>query len=188
MLCIMDPRLTRIILTSNKINSIPLPPNSIPQGENACPTGNGASIHSHPSCMLSVRHLGVQENLIANWEDMEGLGEWLPTLESLSINGNPLAEGVSAFASLCSIIMLENKCENSLPFSHKPTIKRISTFISGRTPLQHFDDQKDKPWALGEIVLIGSVCSFWLAVISSHIFASVSCNGPTAKLCQVIKG
>lgn len=42
-----------------------------------------------------LRHLGLQDNLLSNWGDVDALAMWFPGLETLNINGNPLVTGMS---------------------------------------------------------------------------------------------
>ncbi|KAH8117073.1 RNI-like protein [Phellopilus nigrolimitatus] len=62
--------LDRIILTSNQIVHIPRP---APQ----------ASISN-------IKHIGLHNNLLSNWYDIDALDAWLPNLQTLNIGGNPL--------------------------------------------------------------------------------------------------
>ncbi|KAJ7161512.1 hypothetical protein C8R43DRAFT_1063744 [Mycena crocata] len=61
--------LERVVLTSNKIDKIPPPPN----GQ-----------------ILSVKHLSLSFNRLESWNDIDMLSAWCPSLNTLTIIGNPL--------------------------------------------------------------------------------------------------
>jgi hypothetical protein len=86
-------RLARVILTCNSIDKINFPPNlncregTSDRRDNTAP----GKVHARLS---SVRHLGLHSNRISRWDDIDALWKWTPGLESLSLGGNPLAEGM----------------------------------------------------------------------------------------------
>lgn len=67
-------RLGRIILTSNNILAIPLP--------------------QKPNINRILRHIGLSSNRLERWCDIDALCAWFPDLQTLSISGNPLVDGV----------------------------------------------------------------------------------------------
>ena len=64
-------RLDRLILTANRFQRIPHAP-------------------SRQASLPAIRHLGLQDNLISEWRDIDSLNVWLPNLKTLSMNGNPI--------------------------------------------------------------------------------------------------
>lgn len=66
--------LQRIILTLNRIDVIPFPN----QPED--------SIHT-------IKYLSLSNNLLNAWSDIDALSCWFPALETLTVGGNPLADG-----------------------------------------------------------------------------------------------
>ncbi|KAF7295520.1 CAP-Gly domain-containing protein [Mycena indigotica] len=61
--------LDRVVLASNLITTIPLPPRGL---------------------TLGVRHLSLSHNRIATWRDVDSLSLWCPSLQTLTMLGNPL--------------------------------------------------------------------------------------------------
>lgn len=66
--------LQRIVLTSNRIDVIPFP------------SGLEDSV-------LTIKYLSLSNNLLSVWSDIDALSCWFPTLETLTMSGNPLAYG-----------------------------------------------------------------------------------------------
>ncbi|THH06709.1 hypothetical protein EW145_g3896 [Phellinidium pouzarii] len=65
--------LERLILTSNRIRRIML---------------------AEPKkAILNIKHIGLQDNLLSSWHDIDALNEWVPELQTLNISGNPLVSG-----------------------------------------------------------------------------------------------
>lgn len=62
--------LDRLIITSNALETIPDPA-------------------AHTTAPV-IKHLGLQDNKIKEWRDVDALSAWLPGLQTLSMNGNPL--------------------------------------------------------------------------------------------------
>lgn len=40
-----------------------------------------------------LKHVSLMSNALKDWKDVDRLGAWCPTLESLTLAGNPLLEG-----------------------------------------------------------------------------------------------
>ena len=66
--------LQRIVLTSNRISLIPFPA----QPEDS---------------LLAIKYLSLSNNLLNAWSDIDALSCWFPTLETLTISNNPIANG-----------------------------------------------------------------------------------------------
>lgn len=67
------PRLERVILASNEIDSIAPP--------------------AHNSLILKkLEHISLSSNNLKSWNDLDALSIWCPSLTSLSVIGNPLVE------------------------------------------------------------------------------------------------
>jgi hypothetical protein len=66
--------LERLILSSNRIHTIP------PVAEDFT--------HS-----IGIKNLALSFNDLREWTDIDSLSRWCPTLETLSLRGNPLVEG-----------------------------------------------------------------------------------------------
>ncbi|KAL5490033.1 hypothetical protein ACEPAI_4866 [Sanghuangporus weigelae] len=64
-------KLARLILTANRLQRIL----QTPITQIALP---------------NIRHLGLQDNLISEWRDIDSLNVWLPNLKTLNMNGNPI--------------------------------------------------------------------------------------------------
>jgi len=64
--------LQRIVLTSNRISVIPFP-------------------NRPENSLLSIKYLSLSNNLLSAWSDIDALSCWFPTLETLTLSGNPLA-------------------------------------------------------------------------------------------------
>ncbi|CAK5265254.1 unnamed protein product [Mycena citricolor] len=62
------PSLDRLVLTTNRIEEIPLPAQR----------------------RLAIRHLSLSYNLLSSWRNIDALPLWCPALESLTLAGNPL--------------------------------------------------------------------------------------------------
>ncbi|KAI5119941.1 hypothetical protein M0805_002130 [Coniferiporia weirii] len=69
--------LERLILTSNRIRRITPP-----------------ALRSTTS---NIKHIGLQDNYLSTWPDIDALNVWLPGLETLNMNGNPLVSGSNDF-------------------------------------------------------------------------------------------
>ncbi|KAF8798138.1 RNI-like protein [Phlegmacium glaucopus] len=63
--------LQRIVLTSNRIGTIPFP-------------------NRPEDSVLSIKYLSLSNNLLSAWSDIDALSCWIPTLETLTMGGNPL--------------------------------------------------------------------------------------------------
>ncbi|KAH9483960.1 Tubulin-specific chaperone E [Psilocybe cubensis] len=63
--------LQRVVLTSNHIEDIPFP-------------------ESSSNCLPGIKYLSLSDNRISSWETIDALSCWLPSLETLMMNGNPL--------------------------------------------------------------------------------------------------
>lgn len=63
--------LQRLVLTSNWIDTIPLPDN--------------LQVRLH-----GLKHLSLSFNRLKAWSDVDALSLWCPKLETLSLAGNPL--------------------------------------------------------------------------------------------------
>lgn len=70
--------LERLILSSNRIHSIP------PVAEDFT--------HS-----IGIKNLALSFNDLREWTDIDSLSRWCPTLETLSLRGNPLVEGTDQY-------------------------------------------------------------------------------------------
>ncbi|KAJ3822625.1 hypothetical protein F5880DRAFT_1613617 [Lentinula raphanica] len=66
-------QLERLILTSNEIDSIPLPTDD-------------------SFVLKELKHISLSSNGIKRWNDLDALTKWSPSLTSLAIIGNPLVE------------------------------------------------------------------------------------------------
>lgn len=71
--------LQRLILSSNRLTNI------------------DELANAQPSAIAQLKHLSLTVNSLADWQDLDHLRSWCPVLESLSITGNPLVEGVLQF-------------------------------------------------------------------------------------------
>ncbi|PPQ93226.1 hypothetical protein CVT25_015224 [Psilocybe cyanescens] len=63
--------LQRVVLTSNHIEDIPFPESSL-------------------NCLPGIKYLSLSDNRISSWEAIDSLSCWLPSLETMMMNGNPL--------------------------------------------------------------------------------------------------
>lgn len=71
----LDFRLDRVILASNGIDVIP------PLKENDAP-------------LCNLTSLSLAQNNLSKWLDIDRLSLWCPALETLSLIGNPIYEGM----------------------------------------------------------------------------------------------
>jgi len=62
--------LARVVLTNNMIESIPFP--------------------MPGDSLLQVRRLSLSLNRLKSWSDIHALAAWAPSLESLTLSGNPI--------------------------------------------------------------------------------------------------
>ncbi|TDL24924.1 RNI-like protein [Rickenella mellea] len=72
--------LRRVILASNMISAIPMPSQLEPN--------------------RYITHVGLSSNQVNSWSVLDALHAWLPHLESLTINDNPLVDGHGSFRQL----------------------------------------------------------------------------------------
>lgn len=102
-------RLERVILTSNKIGKIPPPL----MGQT-----------------LGVKHLSLSFNRLESWADVDALSAWCPALNTLTLNGNPLFDGVGKLYFLVFTIL--NILEDPIlgRNSRQLTIARIPTLVA----------------------------------------------------------
>ncbi|OCB88021.1 RNI-like protein [Sanghuangporus baumii] len=63
--------LARLISTANRLQRIPQTPTT-------------------QIALPNIKHLGLQDNLISKWRDIDSLNVWLPNLKTLNMNGNPI--------------------------------------------------------------------------------------------------
>ncbi|EJD02198.1 RNI-like protein [Fomitiporia mediterranea MF3/22] len=68
-------KLDRLILTSNQLQQIPQAP---PEQTVVLP---------------NIEHIGLQDNLLSEWRNLDALNVWLPNLKTLNMSGNPLFSG-----------------------------------------------------------------------------------------------
>ncbi|KAL5532876.1 hypothetical protein ACEPAF_4650 [Sanghuangporus sanghuang] len=64
-------KLARLISTANRLQRIPQTPTT-------------------QIALPNIKHLGLQDNLISKWRDIDSLNVWLPNLKTLNMNGNPI--------------------------------------------------------------------------------------------------
>ena len=74
--------LERIVLTSNRISVIPFP-------------------NRPENSLLAIKYLSLSNNLLSAWSDMDALSCWFPTLETLTLSGNPLTNGDDPRCFIC---------------------------------------------------------------------------------------
>jgi hypothetical protein len=68
--------LERLILSSNRVPTIPPVTEASPR-------------------LFGIKHLALSFNDLRAWRDIDSLSQWCPTLETLSLRGNHLVEGVN---------------------------------------------------------------------------------------------
>ena len=59
---------------------------------------------------LGVKHLGLQDNGLEKWSDIDGINAWFPNLNSLQLIGNPLSNGTSTLSLTIQVF----KCQPRL--------------------------------------------------------------------------
>lgn len=67
-------RLARVVLTSNLIETIPIP-------------------NDDSDFLPGLQYLSLSDNRLSEWGAIDALARWCPSLESLVIKGNPLVAG-----------------------------------------------------------------------------------------------
>ena len=81
------PSLRHLILSSNRIRAIP-------------PVTEASPL------LLGIKNLALSFNDLRIWCDIDSLSQWCPTLETLSLRGNPLVEGGNQSESLRRITQI----------------------------------------------------------------------------------
>ncbi|KAF8623561.1 hypothetical protein AX15_006331 [Amanita polypyramis BW_CC] len=95
----MYPSLERIVLTSNGLETIP----SLTVSKLVC-----------------VKHLALSFNRLRSWRDIDALASWCPSLETLTIAGNPLAIEMERFLRPFTIAKISSlKALDGSMISHK---------------------------------------------------------------------
>jgi len=64
----------RLILTANRIEAVPC-------------------LGDDHTALRGLKHLALSFNSLRAWSDIHSLSQWCPTMETLSLSGNPLVEG-----------------------------------------------------------------------------------------------
>ncbi|KAL5511371.1 hypothetical protein ACEPAH_4587 [Sanghuangporus vaninii] len=64
-------KLARLIITANRLQRIPQTPTT-------------------QIALPNIKYLGLQDNLISEWRDIDSLNVWLPNLKTLNMDGNPI--------------------------------------------------------------------------------------------------